>query len=564
HLNAVYPWLMRKYRTRFDLQSLFWQLLVGRSYLQQSYLPNYWDKQIRKRRPDERPSPDDRPEVMTAKNAAFNARVDGYKGYMGPPVFVECIDPRIIFPVMTPRGPEAYIKVYQVQRFEMAEAFKKAGKTVTWRDDGSPDVVDSELEKQAGLELPTQTADFSAGTTVYYEYIDDEEVVYATESRELFRIQHNGGIRIFPAYGLQTGFKEVHLMAVGLLWAVRNELPQFDFMRTLWVQKAYLDVFPQLFAQLGKDDQPILSKEGEAVQWDIEPMTVKQIRGQLVNALKDAQSGMDFRAAVDMFANDIDQATLSSLARGIAGAQQPGYSINQLSQAMRTAWKPIIESRQDQFAEMGADYLQKVAHVWREETTVFCEGAPDASTGRRAGEYNSVSPEDIGDFYQVVAHLDPELPIDKQGTMLTAAKLLQESALTWEDYVREGLGKHNPQQYWREVMRDTARRAYLPKAIEDGMALGRVQLTNQILQAQGLDRLNTTFSQDVQALKAARAGQAPPGGAPAPNGTPSQMPMAATPPGPPPANPGGQGDGIQPTVGANPNDPAPGFRGGGG
>lgn len=568
HLAAIYPWHFRKYEERFDIQNRFWQLLGGKSYIQQSYLPFHWDKEIRKRKPGETLGETDDADAMAVKNSMYNTRIAGYKGYAGPPIFTECLDPRTVFPIRTSMGTTAHIKRYKVERFQLQESFRRVGKAVTFGQDGKLNSI-ADLDKPAGLELPMQADTVGSSTTEYYEYIDDTYCYYVVDGQVAHRYQHNGGIKICRAMGLQTGFKEYALMAMGILWPVRNELPQFDFMRTLWVQKAYLDVFPQLFAQLAEGDSPLQNDAGAPREWNIEPMTVKQIRGTLVNALKDAQSGMDFRAAVEMFAGDIDLATISGLARGVAGAQQPGYAINQLSQAMRTNWKPIIESAELQGSMLYEHYLWMVKNIIREDVTVFGEVASEEQD-HRGGEYLTLEWDKIPDFFRVEAQLDPELPIDTQGNMMTYAKLHQEGMVTWEDWVRDGMRKSNPTSYKKQVRKDLAERAFFPKAMEDAMALGRVELTNEIIQSRGLDKLNSIASMDIAALKAARAKQpAPDGQQPAGNGGSTVQPPAG-PPGTPGAGPemapgtAGVTGNTPPSVGvtgSNPNNPTPAFRG---
>lgn len=570
HLTHLDPWLFRKYQTRYDIRNRFWQLLVGRSYIQQSYLPTYWDKTVMGRNASETLGQSDSADVQAAKNKAYNSRVDGYRGHMGPPVFRECIDPRKVFPIMTPHGPDGYVKIYRVQRFELNQELGKFGKIAGF--DKAGNVTDiAELKKPAGMELARQSDQADANSTVdYYEYLDDKVCYYVAGSNVIHKYQHNGGMKIFPAYGLQTGFDDYHLSSVGILWAVRNELPQFDFMRTLWVQKAYLDVFPQLFAQLGSDDEPLRKENGDPIEWDIEPMTVKQIRGQLINALKDASSGMDFRAAVEMFAGDIDLATIPGLARGIAGAQQPGYAINQLSQSMRALWSPVVESAGDQASAMFEHYVDIVVNQVGRPVTVYGE-TEDPNSGRMKGEYFTLDPDDVEPYHRVRARLQPELPIDTQGTMMTMAKLNQEGMVTWDQYVREGLKKNNPKAMRDQIIKDQAIRAWIPDAINDAKALGRVQLTNEVIQARSLDHLNAIGNMDLAALKAGRAKQPAPGEAPSqPAGAPALAPPPVGPgtpgtgPAVAPGTAGQTGGTIPPSVGvtgSNPNDPAPGFRG---
>lgn len=557
HLNAYPKWLFRRWGQRWDYQSRFWQLLLGRGYIQQSYLPFHWDKETRKRRNGE-------------EDGAYNDRIAGYKGYQGPPFYVEAPDPRTVFELPGTMGTSDWVKVYRVQRYQFDEAFARVGKRIELDRNGeAADIHD--LSKPAGLQLPVQSdANTNNDAVDYYELLDDVYCYYVVGNTVVHKYKHDGGMKIFPAYGLQTGFKEHHLASLGILWAVRNEIPQFDFMRTLWMQKAYLDVFPQLLAQLKDNEQPIMGDDDNPQHWDIEPGTIKQVRGIVTSAMKEAGTGVDFRAAIESLAGDIDLATISGLARGIAGAQQPGYSINQLSQAMRSLWKPVISSGELQHSGFAEHYLWCNKNIVQETSSLFAE-VEDPTTGRRSGEYFDLEPDDIDEYCQVAALLDPELPIDTQGNMMTWAKLHQEGMATWEEFTREGMRKTNPVERLRQVRKDTAVRVMMPKATEDAMALGRVKLTNDIIKTRGLDKLNAIGNMDIQALKLARSTQPLPSDAAGGAGeaAPTGGPLA--PSGGPPGTVGGgpqvvassagqSGGGIPPTVGANPNDPTPGPR----
>ena len=499
HLSGAYSHLRQKTGQPFDLQSLFWQLLVGKGFIQQTYLPNYWDKTVRRRRPDEALGDDDDDFIRGRKNGSYNARIDGMKGYMGPPFHIEALDPRIVFPLMTPRGPEAWLKKYVVQRFEAEKAFEDAGAPVRIKTDHNG-AVSEIIRKRPGLELPESEMTGASSNVTYYEYIDDQMVYYVVGNEVAHSYNHGGGIIISPAYGLPTGFKEWELCAVSLLYAVRNEIPQFDFLRTLWANRAYIDVFPQLFAELDAGMDPLRDSEGNPEKWEIEPMTIKQIRGRITNAFKDAQAGVDYRALIDEVSADIDLATIAGLARGVGGAQQPGYAINQLTQSMRTIWKPIVESRENQWAVLYENYLKTVKYRVKEEVTAFTELTTDS--GHKSGEYLSIEPTDIEDFFQVRAELKPDLPIDTQGNMLTWAKMGTEGWATDEEVSREGFNKPNWKERRRQIDRDVMRRQMRPAAIEDAIILGRIKVQQQVAQSAGLDKLNAPFRQNLENMRA--------------------------------------------------------------
>lgn len=537
YLMGAMEWSRRKYGV-FDIQGLFWQLLTGKGYIQQTWLPAYWDKTWRRQRKDE-------------EDGTYNQRIDGYKAHMGPPFFHESLDPRIVFPIPRPMGTTEWVKKYKVARYIAEDSFSRAGKPVKFsknQDSGKWDVYDVDPRAKPGEELPEESATSATEDVVYHEYIDERFIYYVCDDRVIHRVDHKGGCRIYRADGLVTGFKEYELQAVSILFAVRNELPQYDFLRSLWVQRAYIDVFPQLFAELAAGEDPLRDGEGNLESWKVEPMTVRQVRGRISNAFRDAQSGVDYRALMDNLIADIDTATLPAIARGIGGAQQPGYAINQLNQSMRTIFGPAIVSRELQFSNMYEDHLWALKHCVGEEVTVFSELTD--GRGVRSGEYISIEPEDIQDFFHVRAVLKPALPIDEQGNMKTWADM---GAAGWATDEEVSLyGFNNPQ--WKErrqqIEADLFRREARPAAMEDGIKLGKVRLEEKVAQSMGLDKLNPIFQQPLNALAGPGTGQTQePPGLPAPAEEAAAAAQAAA-----------GGTGMGPVAGENPGNPFPGPR----
>lgn len=548
HLNALYPTLFLRNMERWDIHSLFWQLLTGKSYLKQMYLPNYWDKNELKRRPGEKPGKDEAVELSTSKDHEYNDRVAGYRELMGPPIMVESIDPRTIWPIRTKaKGIIGWVLKYRVTRYEFSDAFAERGKTATWTAEGKVLI----REGVAGMEY-AETADVPlTESTDYFEYIDDHMIYYVVGDTVVDSYEHNGGVRIFPGYALQTGLTESHLDSVGILWPVRNTLMQLDFNNTLWANKGYLEVFPALFAEVPDGVDLLSDADGKPVDLDLTPGTIKQVRGRLHNAMADSASGTDFRALVEMLGQEVDLATISGLARGIAGAQQPGYSINQLTQAMRTLWKPIIESRELQLSAMYEHYLWMLANIIKEDSAVYAQIDDEARGG--IGTYITIKKGDLDDYYRVKATLNPDLPIDIAGNIQLWFMLYEKGGATWDEFVRKGKNQNNPVSQLKQIRLEAMERETLPEAMKDGMALGRVRLENKILKEQGFTELNETMSLDVQKLKQARAGEM------------QQAPGMVQPVGPAadgstvaPAADGSSG--IAPTFGANPADSSPGPR----
>lgn len=551
HIEGAYEWFKRYTKQDFQAQGIFWQLLVGRSYIQQTYLPNYWDKNFRQRKKGE-------------EDAPFNARMRGYKAYKGPPFMVESLDPRIVMAIPGPRGPRAFVKRYVVQRFEAEQAFADAGCPIDISQDkdgkisvkAAPDGV---IAAPAGQELPEESRDSATANVTYYEYIDERFVYYAIEDQVIHSYDHKGGIKIAVGHGITTGFKEWELASVGILYAVRNEIPQLDFLRTLWVNRAYIDVFPQLFAELGPGENPI-GGEDQPTEWKIEPMTIKQVRGKITNAFRESNSGVDYRAVIAMLGEEIDSATLPPVGRGAVGAQQPGYNINQALQSMRTVWKTLITSTAEQWSELYEHYLWVVKNLIKGEVSSFTSIMGDE--GHTSGEYLSIDGKSIPDFYHVRVNYQPDLPIDKQGNAIFWMKANMEGHATDEETAREGFQRNDWRARRRQITRDRGRRFFEQQAFQDAQKLGQMQLTNKMVASQGLDSVNAPFSQSLEAMNQ-DAGMTPT------TGGPGQSTPAALPPGPagqPPAmaltaGGGTAGANITPTAGANPMNPNPGPRG---
>lgn len=557
HINALYPGLFKRYLQRPDVQALFWQLLVGTSYIQQSYDPYYWDKNELSRKPHEKISKDDSSEESTEKDKDYNERVEAYRQFAGPPIVVESLDPRSVLPIRTKaKGIIGYVKKYRVTRYDFVEAMRDRGRSVKW-EDGKVSVAPG----VAGMEH-AETADTSMAESMdYYEYIDDNCIYYVCDNEVIDEHEHKGAVKVFPGFALQTGFSESHLSSVGILWPVRNEITQLDFFRTLWANKAYLEIFPQLFAILDANEDP-LREDGQApTVFDLEPGTVKQVRGKIENPMANAASGTDFRALIEMAAVEIDSATIPGIARGQAGAQQPGYAINQLAQSMRTLWRGIIESRELQWGAALEHYLWLIRYAIKQDTSVFAESDDDRRTGRRKGTYATIKPADVDDHFKVEVTLNPDLPIDEQGRINLWWMLYKEGGADWDEFVRKGKGQTNPIAQLRQIRKEAMEKEAMGQAMKDAMALGQVRLENRLLKEQGFTELNETFSLDVQKLKASRTAPQVPGmegmAGPAADGSvPPEMPMPAG----PAADGSMGGTGIPPTAGMNPVDSAPGPR----
>lgn len=533
HLEGVDDWMRKEFGPVAD-QAFFWQVLTGKSFIQQTYLPAYWDKNETRRRRKEGKDESDDPEDMDESPEEYEERANYYRGAMGPPMMRECLDPRVLKPVYTSRGIDGYIKHYSVQRLEIIDEFKQFGIQLYWDEENKLGWQD--ITGKAGLELPPYASDAMTPIVDYYEFIDDDDVFYVVEDQCIYQYEHKGAICIEPAYGLVTGFKEAELSSTGVLFAVRNLIPQLDFLLTLWFNKAYIDVFPQLFEELPEGVVPT-NKDQES--FAIEPMSIRATRGKVLNPLAERESSMDFKAVYETVRTDIEFATISGEVRGIAGANQSGNAIAQALDANKANWRNIPDSRAVQWGNLYSHYLYCVKHVIGDEVSAFA--LDRGSDGRLTAKYYVLKPDDIPDFYQVLADCEPKMPIDAKGDMLSWMKASAEGQATDEEVSRYGFRRNDWEDRRRQVDRDHFRRMALPSAMEDAIALGRVRVQGREAEILGIDKLNPLFQAALQ----------PP---PTPLPTAGGPPPAAAPP-PPTGEPGangaglGEGNGIPPTYG---------------
>ena len=516
HLAALADWFGRAQTRNYQLQSLWWLLLTGRSYIQQSYLPHHWDREYTEPTEEEKENP-----------AAYIRRMTAYKAKTGPPVLREVLDPRTVFPVYGRQGIRAWVKTYRVQRLEFEQNCRSAGLHPVYGKDGLP-VMLVELEQLANLVLPEETTQL-AGNLIYHEYIDDEYICYICNNRVIYSLEHKGSIRVFPALGLQTGLNDPEWMAVGVLWPVRNELPQLDFFRTLIAQKAYLDVFPPLIAELKEGESAVLDEAGNPREWKLAPGTIVQLPAQVRPALAAAPTSTDVLQIITYLAQEIDLATIPALMRGVAPQYQAGYSVNQMLAATRAHWKPFIQSLEVQEEALAEHYLTIVKEFVKQPVIVY--GEVTNRQGQSSRQYITLNPDDIDDIPRVQARHSADLPVDRQATAQVFWNLFKEGGVTWADYVTEGLGRQDPENYRKQAERDIGRRQLFPAAMQAATALARVKLVNDLIKQRGLDQANVLLTADIESLLEGmgegQEGQALAPGGPLPvNPALGQMPQA--------------------------------------
>lgn len=182
--------------------------------------------------------------------------------------------------------------------------------------------------------------------------------------------------------------------------------------------------------------------------------------------------------------------------RGITGSNQSGRAIAQALEANKANWRTITETRATQWGNLYSHYLWCVKERIKEDVSAFA--LDRGADGKLTAKYYVLKPDDIPDFYQVLADCDPKLPINAQGDMLAWMKASSEGQATDEEVARHGFRRNDWEDRRRQVDRDHFRRMALPYAMEDAIALGKVRVQGQEAEILGIDKLNPLFQMSIQ------------------------------------------------------------------
>ncbi len=345
--------------------------------------------------------------------AGYNSRVDAFKKTSGLPFAWRVVDRLCCLPGIGEFGLEDMIEYGEYSR------------DVLGRDYGMTEAEGRLRNPQrllAGVPKPEGELVSDSGRSVKLEYWDPEwwHVVVDGEDAPGFPKKNPYG-RLPYFHGR---------LSEPVLLALRWLVPSLDALLTMKMNWAYLGAYPtpmlepvpgsqQLDLPLGDDNQPpeFTWKPGKLMQPPpgyrfgfASPPPVGQDLNQLITILRDL----------------IDIAGIPSVFRGVGGADQAGYAINQLIAAANLTYKILTSTAQRQLSQA----IRFLWHItkYRIRQTVYVM-AGDAGSNRA---WLGLSPNGGGG--ESVASIDklatltyafrPVLPTDEQARAMIALQLV--------------------------------------------------------------------------------------------------------------------------------------------
>lgn len=259
-----------------------------------------------------------------------------------------------------------------------------------------------------------------------------------------------------------------------VLYAMRYLQPALDAMITMKMNWAYLSAYPTPVKRaaanaqatdvdLGADQEDAVVYQ-PGVQIDLPP-------GYELDFLSPPPVGQDIDEMIAILRGLLDIAGIPSVFRGIGGADQAGYAINQLINAATVTYGRLVEALTRQFEDAFEFFLWLVPNRIKEEVYV-----PDFGVGDERDRYLGLKP--TGRLTETCAPVDqvgsvsvqfrPVLPTDEQVRAMVATQLVASGLNSKRRALEKHLQEEDPEGLIDEI--------WLEKTLESEAVNGRVVL----------------------------------------------------------------------------------------
>jgi hypothetical protein len=165
--------------------------------------------------------------------------------------------------------------------------------------------------------------------------------------------------------------------------------------------------------------------------------------------LSPPESGRDIDQLVQIFRDLVDIAGIPSIFRGIGGARQAGYAVNQLMAAANLSFRQLGNSLQRQF-EMASEFLfDMVADIYGDDTVYVLGEGEDTKTyiGLKASGSTTESVAAVDMLGPVEYRFKPVIPTDEQALQMIGLQALNapKQVLSHETVLRDWFQIEDPQ-----------------------------------------------------------------------------------------------------------------------
>ena len=327
----------------------------------------------------------------------YFARKDRLKRGLRIPIDWTDVDPRSYFPVedemglcevlqVTERAVEGVSRRYHVPREELLTP----GRNGT---DYSPNVkfIEDWQREEA---------------TVTYMAITGAER-YGRGPGRILDVVHHGYPRLpyFPFDGLSTSSLKPEWGHHGVVEHIVPMVDMADEFLTEMRGWARMGAYPMLINQksegsLTEGDEGAPDSERSVIEF--EAGTSVETTGK-VYWLQPPEIGRDMNRMVEFAIRTINEyGGIVPVLRGIAGLEQPGYAIAQLSTAARQVFDPILDNAVLALEEMVGFLWWLVEHKIKEPVPILAQG-----TKQGQKRWLTVGPEEIDGYYVAMVQIEP-------------------------------------------------------------------------------------------------------------------------------------------------------------
>lgn len=248
-----------------------------------------------------------------------------------------------------------------------------------------------------------------------------------------------------------------------VLFALSFLVPGLDALLTMKLNWAYLSAYPTpQLSRSGNNTVPNVDAAGDGAEdgdvpafvWSPGRMMVPPA-GYTFGFVAPPPVGQDLNEMVSVIRGLIDVAGVPSVFRGIGGADQAGYAINQLIAAANLTYKKLAESLQRQFELAGEFLWHLVREKIKSEVYVLNDSAKAGKTWvclKPSGTVTATSAP-VDKLGPLTVRFRPVLPTDEQARAMIAMQLVNapKPLMSQHRAIEKYLQEEDPQQILDEI-----------------------------------------------------------------------------------------------------------------
>ena len=394
----------------------------GQGVLKLVYKPEHW-----RRYPGRSDFTDDQ---------AFGEAADRFKKSAKFPFALRDVDPLSFYPVFGEDGLEACLEITQRPRRLMARKFESIS-----------------APERLGQPLPAEEGSAGAGGTVeVVEYWDRWYYVLLVDGRRVRSGRHGyGQVPYFQASGEQSASRDPRYSGMSTLFAIRWLVPLLDSLLTMKQNAAFLYAYPTPFIRSpvgtpfegGEDGRP------QVVEWTPGRM-IPLYPGEDPGFVQWQGTPPDLDELISIVRGLIDRAGLASVLYGQGpGSDSSGYMVNQLINAAKVKYDPIVKSAEACLERLVGFLYQLLENKVGEEVFVWSRG--DSEQG-----WVGLSGDDIRGYYACKARIEPLMPTDDIAQGMFGTNLVKAGLVSKRWAREEKLGISNPEDMAEEILWEEA------------------------------------------------------------------------------------------------------------